>query len=181
MTRRPLRTNLFRPSLLLPSFLPSFLLDFFFFPFFFSHVHAHAHAHAHAPSLMYTRTCTHSHTQSPAQLFMGSRQVSRGGKTGGVRSRPPSPPHPTPPHPTAREPPCPFECFGVKSLKSRPAPEERSAPPSFSVPLKAGREENLLPRRGRCQGTVAVSTHVRDPHTRERGFLGYQKEETPLA
>ena len=56
--------------------------------------------------------CTH--TQSPAQLFMGSGQGSRGGKTGGVRSRPPSPPHPTPPHPTAREPPCPVECFGVK-------------------------------------------------------------------
>ena len=163
MTRRPLRTNLFRPSLLLPSFLPSFLLDFFFFfPFFFSHVHAHAHAHAHAPSLMYTRTCTHSHTQSPAQLFMGSRQVSRGGKTGGVRSRPPSPPHPTPPHPTARDPPCPVHRDLLTCPTRRPSAEHPSAPPSFSVPLKAGREENLLPRRGRCQGTVAVSTHVRD-------------------
>ena len=143
--------------------------------FFFSHVHAHAHAHV--PSLTYTRTCMHSHTQSPAQLFMGSRQVSEEGKLLGseVGCRP----HPTPPHPTAHEPRCPVECF--KWLKSRPAPEERSAPPSFSVSLKAGRNENLLLRRGRCQGTVAASTHIRDPHMHERGFLGYKKEETPLA
>ena len=119
----------------------------------------HTHTHTRRLSRTHVHACTH--TQSPAQLFMGSGQGSRGGKTGGVRSRPPSPPHPTPPHPTAREPPCPVECFGVKWLKSRPAPEGRSAPPSFSVSLKAGRKENLLPRKGRCQGTVAASTHVR--------------------
>ena len=61
------------------------------------------------------------------------------------------------------------------SRPSRPAPEERSAPPSFSVSLKAGRNENLLPRRGSCQGTMAASTHVPDPHMHERAFLGYKK------
>ena len=105
VTRRPLRTNLFRPSLL-PAFWIFFFfflslsfLFFFFFPFLsFSLTSMHTHTHTRRLSRTHVHACTH--TQSPAQLFMGSGQGSRGGKTGGVRSRPPSPPHPTPPHPT---------------------------------------------------------------------------------
>ena len=38
-----------------------------------------------------------------------------------------------------------MECFGFEGLQSRPAPEERSAPPSFSVSLKAERDGETRP------------------------------------
>ena len=146
-TWRPKLTNLFGPSLLLPSFLRDFFFPFC--PFFFVS-HVHAHAHAHAPFLAYTRTCTHSHQLSFS--WVPGKCQRRELLGSGVGRHP----HPTQAHPNACEPPCPIECFGFKWLKSRLAPEESSPPPSFSVSLKAGRNENLLLWRGRHHVTMAA-------------------------
>ena len=105
VTRRPLRTNLFRPSLLPAFWIFFFFFPFPFFPFFFfffflsflflsrpcTRTRTRAVSHVHT----YMHALTHSHQLSFS--WVPGKGQEEGKLVGpGVGRRP----HPTPPHPT---------------------------------------------------------------------------------
>ena len=99
--KEALLMNLFRPSLLLPSFWisPTPTPSFPFLPPFLSRPCTRTRTRTCTRAVSHVRASTHALTHTvTGSASRGFRASDRGGKTARVRRRPPSPPHSTPPH-----------------------------------------------------------------------------------